>query len=125
MTRNYAERFLLLQALIVRRVPANSRIASQLLMEALQADNELVMKERPELYYHGMMNISQEVDICIEEELIEDGLGRKIGRVAHAITLRRTKRGQMFLDSLGESLSEALDSMPMSDVGVLDFLSLL
>ena len=125
MDRNYAERFLLLQALIIRRVPENSRIAPQLLMEALVADNEVVLTGRPGLYFNGMKNISQEVDICLEEELIEDGLGRKIGRNAQAITLRRTKKGQMFLDSLGKDLADALDSMPMSDVGVLDFLSLL
>jgi hypothetical protein len=123
---NYAERFLLMQALIVRRVPLTSRITPTLLIEALQADNELVRERCPDLYYDGgLMDLKKEVDICVEEELIEDGNGRKIGRHSQAVTLRRTERGERMLSSLEPRLEEALDSMPMSDVGVLDFLSLL
>lgn len=71
------------------------------------------------------MDIDDEVDICVEEGLIEDGLGRKIGRFNQAVTLRRTPKGNVFIKSLGATLTAALDEMPMSDVGVLDFLSLL
>jgi hypothetical protein len=126
MTLNYAERFMSMQALIVRRVPANSRITPKLLVEALQADNELVREKRPDLYYDdGLMDIAGEVNICVEQGLIEDGNGRKIGRYNQAITLRRTELGEMFLNSLEPRFAEALDDMPMSDVGVLDFLSLI
>lgn len=123
---NYAERFLLMQALIVRRVPATARITPQLLLEALQADSELVKEKCPDLYYdHFETNLSQEVDICVEEGLIEEGLGRTVKSHRHAVSLKRTPTGQQFLDSMEPRLEDALDSMPMSDVGVLDFLSLL
>ena len=126
MELSYAERFILMQALIVRRVPAHTRITPQLLLEALQADNELVMVKTPKLYFNdGLYNISQEVDICVEEGLIEDGNSRQISRAKFAVSLRRTPLGDMFLNSLGDTLKDALDDMPMSDVGILDFLSLL
>jgi len=124
---NYAERFLLLQAMIVRRVPHNSTIGLTLLLEALQADYELVKDRCPELYFNdnALLNLRREVDICLEEALIEDSLRRKIGRADQAVALRRTDHGDRLLSSLEPWLEDALDSMPMSDVGVLDFLSLL
>jgi len=127
---NYAERFLLLKALIVRRVPTNSRIPSLLLMEALQADNELVKEQAPHLYFNDYLrNISQEVGICVEEGLIEDGALVRKGRIVPIAvtpkTYKRTRLGETFLKCLEPSLEGALDEMPMSDVGILDFLSLI
>lgn len=124
---NYAERFLLLQAMIVRRVPLNSTIGLTLLLEALQEDYKLVKDRCPELYFNDdvLTNLRREVDICLEEDLIGDSLSRKIGRADQAVALRRTSQGDRLLSSLEPWLEEALDSMPMSDVGVLDFLSLL
>jgi hypothetical protein len=123
---NYAERFILMQALIVRRVPSHTRITPELLLKALRADNELVRQRTPDLYFQDDIgDIQREVDICLEEGLIEDSLGRKIDRTKFAVSLRRTPLGECFLGSLGSDLEEALDSMPMSDIGVLDFLSLL
>lgn len=123
---NYAERFLLMQALIVRRVPQNSKIAPALLLEAVAADMEKVRLRRPELYFGGgTENIGREINICIEEGLIQDALGRLIGDHTQATGLRRTAMGAMLISSLEPRLEDDLDSMPMSDVGVLDFLSLL
>lgn len=129
---NYAERFLLLQALIIRRVPTNSRIPSLILMEALQADHKLVKEKAPHLYFNDhLKNISQEVAICVETNLIEDGQvpavrSRRFARQApKSKTYRRTRLGDQFLNSLEPRLEEALDEMPMSNVAVLDFLSLL
>jgi len=122
---NYAERFLLLQAMIVRRVPFNSTIGFTLLLEALEEDYKLVKDRCPEFYFNdnAMRNLRQEVDICVKEDLIGDSLRRKIGRADQAVALRRTEHGDRLLSSLEPWLEEALDSMPMSDVGVLDFLS--
>jgi len=132
MALNYAERLLLLQALIVRRVPLNSRISSILLMEALQADNALVQAEQPDLYYqHFNTNLAQEVDICIDVGYIEDGVSPRKTRFGKnrstpkPPTYRRTEEGNRLLNSFERRLEDALDSMPMSDVGLLDFLSLL
>lgn len=122
MTLSVGERFILLQAMIVRRVPSTSKVTHQLLMEALQADNELVLETRPDLHYkYSNMNISQEVDVLIEMELIE---AIQI-RPSKPVVLRRTSQGDVLLKCLEPRLTEALDDMPMSDVGMLDFLSLL
>lgn len=128
----YAERFLLLKALIVRRVPTNSRISSLLLMRALQADHELVKEKTPHLYFSDYLkNISQEVAACVEETLIEDGRvpavkSRRFTRQdPKSKTYRRTRLGDQFLNSLEPRFQDDLDSMPMSDTGILDFLSLL
>ena len=126
---NYSERLLLLQAMIVRRVPSHrqsQRIQPQLLMESLQADLELVREQTPELYFQDFINnLSDEVDICVDEGLIEDGWARRMGRLIRLAEYRRTKTGQQLLDTMEPRLAEALDSMPMSDVGILDFLSLI
>jgi len=125
---NYAERLLLLQALIVRRVPAGARVSSILLMEALQADNELVKEDCPLLYF-DCGAISKEVAACVDAGLIDDGLPRKVkNRWTQAVvvkTYRRTPLGDQFVNTLEPGLQRDLDSMPMSDVGILDFLSLI
>ena len=130
MTINYAERLLLLQALIVRRVPAASRITPILLMEALQADNALVKEETPHLYFNDhLKNLSQEVAACVDAGLIEDGTPKKVKNrwttAPVCKSYRRTPLGDQYLTSMESRLEELLDSMPMSDVGILDFLSLL
>jgi len=130
---NYAERLLLLQALIVRRVPTASRIKSVFLMEALQADEALVKKQTPLLHFKDRYeNISQEVTACVGAGLIDDGSIKvtKRRRVTGncrpiPITYKRTALGDQFLNTLEPGIQADLDSMPMSDVGILDFLSLL
>lgn len=122
------ERRILLKAMIVRRVPKNTRIESLLLMEALQADHEKVQQETPHLYFANWHSfLAQEVDDCLLQELIDDGVrivrGQRHGPAKHGYI--RTDLGDLFLKTLGDRLSDALDDMPMSDVGVLDFLSLL
>lgn len=122
------ERLILLKAMIVRRVPKNTRIEAQLLMEALQADHELVREETPNLYFsHWDEYLGREVDDCLAQELIDDGVtivkGKRRGPQKHGYT--RTSLGDLFLRTLEPRLAEALEEMPMSDVGVLDFLSLL
>ncbi len=121
------ERMLLLKAMIVRRVPLKRRIESMLLMEALQADHELVRERTPNLYFSNWANwLGAEVDECLVQELIDDGVklvkGVKKGPVAHGYI--RTPTGDLYLRTLEPRLAEALEEMPMSDVGVLDFLSL-
>ncbi len=120
------ERHLLMKAMIVRRVPNVVWIKSQLLMEALQADYELVRSKTPE-YYYAEWNwwISREVDECIEQELISDGINKKTGKGPTNHGFTRTSLGNTYLRTLEPRLAEALDFMPMSDVGVLDFLSLI
>jgi hypothetical protein len=118
---------LLLKAMIVRRVPKTSRIESQLLMEALQADHERVRVETPHLYFsHWDEYLAREVDYCRDQELIDDGVrtvkGKRRGPNTHGYT--RTSLGDIFLRTLEPKLAQALEDMPMSDVGVLDFLSL-
>jgi len=133
MTANYAERLLLLQALIVRRVPFNTRITSLLLMEALQADDALVKEQTPLLHFKdSYKNISQEVAACVDAGLIDDGQVSVVSSRRHARqvkpkakTYRRTRLGDQYLNSLEPGLRANLDSMPMSDVGILDFLSLI
>ena len=127
---NYAERFMLMQALIVRRVPGDARITPILLMEALQADYALVEKKTPQFYFSDYRkNISQEVAACVDAGLIEDGTPRKVKNrwtIAPVCkSYRRTSLGDLLLSSLEPRFQEALDSMPMSDVGILDFLSLI
>lgn len=116
MPLNEAERFLLFQATIVRRVPRNRWIPSQTLMEALQADDALVAEQCPEYWYqYFQLNLSQELAVCIEEGLVESS----------SRGFKRTADGERLLTSLEPHLAEVLDAMPMSKVGVLDFLSLL
>jgi hypothetical protein len=131
VTLNYAERLLLLQALIIRRVPSTSRITPVLLLEALQGDIELVREKRPDLYFqHFSKNLSQEVQACVEVGYLEDGSERRPGRWSKnfrpgPVSYKRTEEGDRLLNSLGVRLGNSLDEMPMSDVGLLDFLSLL
>lgn len=125
---SFGERMILLKAMIVRRIPRHKRIESQLLMGALQADHELVREETPNLYFSTWYSyIGQEVDDCLEQELVDDGVkiikGSRHGPPTHGYT--RTDLGDLFLRTLEPRLAEALEEMPMSDVGVLDFLSLL
>lgn len=122
------ERLILLKAMIVRRVPRQKRIESQLLMEALQADHDLVRQDTPHLYFsHWDEYLGREVEDCCEQELIDDGVrvvkGKRRSPPTHGYT--RTDLGDLFLRTLEPRLAEALEEMPMSDVGVLDFLSLL
>lgn len=119
MQINFAERLILLQALIIRRVPKNARIERQLLLEALQADDKLVQERKPDLYFHHtQLSLGQEVNTCIDLEYIEAG-------AKGCTSLRRTRLGDQFLSILEEHLEDHLDNMPMSEVGVLDFLSYL
>jgi hypothetical protein len=127
---NYAERLLLLQAMIVRRVPSHrqsSRIQPALLMEALEADLELVRQRTPDLYLNDNFTIGMqgEVTVCVVEEWIEGGWAKRMGKMISLPEYRRTEKGQRMLDSLEPRLAEALEDMSMSDVGVLDFLGLL
>jgi len=128
---NYAERLLLLQAMIVRRVPSTSRIAPVLLLEALQGDIELVREKRPDLYFqHFSNNLSQEVQACVEVGYLEDGSELRPGRWSKnlrpgPVSYKRTEEGDRLLSSLEVRLEGSLDEMPMSDVGVLDFLGML
>lgn len=94
-------------------------------MEALEADQKLVQQRTPDLYFTDAftMHMSQEIEMCVDEEWIEDGWANRIGR--RLPEYRRTEKGQRMLDSLEPILAEALDDMPMSSIGVLDFLSLL
>lgn len=120
------ERLLLLKAMIVRRVPKTRRIESQLLFEALQADHELVRVQTPHLYFTNWRNyLGAEVDECVGQELLDDGINKATGRGPTTHGYTRTKLGDLYLRTLEPRLEEALDSMPMSDVGVLDFLGLL
>lgn len=128
MTYRFGDRLILLKAMIVRRIPKNRRIESTLLMEALQADHELVREQTPHLYFSDWGSwLGQEVDDCLEQELIDDGVkvikGRRHGPAVAGY--QRTDLGNLFLRTLEPKLAEALEDMPMSDVGVLDFLSLL
>lgn len=121
------ERLLLLMAMIVRRVPEKRRIESQLLLEALQADHELVRKNTPHLYFTNWHDyLGQEVEQCLQMELIDDGVkivkGKRIGPPTHGYI--RTEGGSLFLKTLEPRLAGPLEDMPMSSVGVLDFLSL-
>lgn len=119
------ERYLLMKAMIVRRVPANRRINSVLLMEALEADYELVRIDTPHYYYAGWNSwIAQEVSVCEDQELIFDGINKSTGKGPPMHGYTRTNLGEIYLKTLEFPLSEALEDMPMSDVGVLDFLSL-
>ena len=122
------ERLLLLQAMVVRRVPEKSRVESSLLMEALQADHELVRQNTPHLYFNDWHTfVGMEVDNCVEQELLDDGIrivkGVRRGPAISSYT--RTDLGNLFLKTLEPRLADALEEMPMSDVGMLDFLGLL
>ena len=119
------ERHLLMKAMILRRVPSNRRIDSLLLMSALGADYELVRKETPQ-YYYADWNwwIAQEVEACVEQELVFDGVNKQTGKGPPTHGYTRTNLGDIYLRTLEPRLADALEAMPMSDVGVLDFLSL-
>ncbi|MGE3483717.1 MAG: hypothetical protein AB7L09_03175 [Nitrospira sp.] len=125
-TYTYADRMLLLKAMIVRRVPRERRIASAMLMTALQADQELVRERTPQYYFSDWRSwTSSEVNSVLEQELIDDGINKKTGHGPPVLGYIRTRLGDIFLLSLEPRLAMALDEMPMSDVAVLDFLSLL
>ena len=122
------ERLLLLKCMVVRRVPSARRIESQLLMEALQADHELVRNKSPHLYFNAWDSyIGQEVEDCVELELLDNGVKLVRGKPVLPTTsgYTRTKLGCIFLETLEPRLLDALDQMPMSNIGVLDFLGLM
>jgi hypothetical protein len=109
----------MLKACIVRRTPRSSWISSEALLKALQEDNDLVRTKTPQYYFSdALMNLSQELDLVVEEELIlRSGKG---GR-----QYQRTKLGDIFLKAMEPKLASVLDEMPMTGEDLLDFLSML
>jgi hypothetical protein len=130
MTPNLVDRLLLMQAMIVRRVPMATRITSIMLMERLQEDHQLVAEKAPHYYFSDdKYSLSGEVQSCVDIGLIEDGTTSAVkNRWTMAPTPRtykRTAMGDQFLRTLEDRFQQALDDMPMSDKGLLDFLSLI
>lgn len=122
MSHNLSERLLLLWACIVRRVPSTAWITSDLLLQMIERDQSLVQAKAPQYYYcyDQMIGYEYEIAAVVENGLIEESANR-----SSTPKYRRTPLGDVFLKSIEPRLSDALDQMPMTDEGLLDFLGLL
>ena len=113
------ERILLRKALVLRRVFDGKSVPIDQLLKFLEEDEELVREKAPQFYYaDANFDLRAEIDDCVDDGLIEWTIPIGSGQ-----TLRRTKLGNQFMQTLEPRLQNGVDDMPMSGDAILDFLA--